>query len=550
MKAPTSEHTATISGGERAFPLFLLLAFVVLTLLVLRFWFVTDDAYISFRYAANWAEGNGLRYNLGVEPPVEGFSNFLWTAVLAGVRLLGGDMAVAAPWISLGLSLLLLWRIARFLARTIRRAAPAGGETAPDIEPAVAGILFVALFPPYAVYSTSGLETMLFCALLFTAFEQLLGTSPARGATAGVVAGLLALTRPEGLVWALALAGLYVAPRIVRRERVLDRPLLRYTLVLIALTLIFLAARLLYFERWLPNTAYAKVGFSWLIVKRGLLYVSHFGLTFVTPTLCCLAIPWLVLRGKAPAPIWQAAAVLAGFVLYATLTGGDFMVMGRFLAPATPFLALLVAALYGAFSHRTARLPRPALRILLAAFLAAQLLPAFDLDLMPAAVRKTLRFRWNDSENRSEFQQWRYMNDNCKKWEAAGKALAAAYPSKNDSLLCSNIGAIGYYSRLFIIDECGLIDPHVAKRVRPANAPRLSAGHDKRLPSGYFLKHKPTIFQTLVINNHEIPILLERFAQGGLPPGYRIKTLPLDRIEGAPPQSTLIVITRRAEKSD
>ncbi len=57
--------------------------------LVLKFWWVTDDAYISFRYARNLALGEGLRFNVWEQPPVEGYSNFLWF-VLAG----GGEQAL------------------------------------------------------------------------------------------------------------------------------------------------------------------------------------------------------------------------------------------------------------------------------------------------------------------------------------------------------------------------------------------------------------------------------------------------------------------------
>ena len=55
-------------------------------LLVARFNFVCDDAFISFRYARNLADGLGLRYNLGVEPPVEGYSNFLWVLLMMIAR--------------------------------------------------------------------------------------------------------------------------------------------------------------------------------------------------------------------------------------------------------------------------------------------------------------------------------------------------------------------------------------------------------------------------------------------------------------------------------
>ena len=46
-----------------------------------------DDAFISFRYAHNLAAGHGLVYNVGER--VEGFTNLLWTLLLAGGIRLG-----------------------------------------------------------------------------------------------------------------------------------------------------------------------------------------------------------------------------------------------------------------------------------------------------------------------------------------------------------------------------------------------------------------------------------------------------------------------------
>ena len=64
-----------------------LAATVVLIPHALMFDFVNDDAYISFRYARNLAEHGQLVFNLGER--VEGFTNFLWTVLLAGGIQLG-----------------------------------------------------------------------------------------------------------------------------------------------------------------------------------------------------------------------------------------------------------------------------------------------------------------------------------------------------------------------------------------------------------------------------------------------------------------------------
>ena len=58
------------SGRARAALTATLAGLPLYALLVARFDFVCDDAFISFRYARHLAGGLGLRYNLGVEPPV------------------------------------------------------------------------------------------------------------------------------------------------------------------------------------------------------------------------------------------------------------------------------------------------------------------------------------------------------------------------------------------------------------------------------------------------------------------------------------------------
>ena len=52
-----------------------------------RYFGLGDDAMISMRYARNLAEGHGLVWN-GSEPPVEGFTNFLWVLVMAAAHAL------------------------------------------------------------------------------------------------------------------------------------------------------------------------------------------------------------------------------------------------------------------------------------------------------------------------------------------------------------------------------------------------------------------------------------------------------------------------------
>ncbi|RKX21336.1 MAG: hypothetical protein DRP51_04400, partial [Candidatus Zixiibacteriota bacterium] len=56
----------------------LLISVILFFIFAYLFWgYSIDDAFITFRYAENLADGYGLVFNPGGEP-VEGYSNFLW----------------------------------------------------------------------------------------------------------------------------------------------------------------------------------------------------------------------------------------------------------------------------------------------------------------------------------------------------------------------------------------------------------------------------------------------------------------------------------------
>jgi hypothetical protein len=73
---------------------------------------IAEDAFISFRYARNWVNGAGLVWNPG-EAPVEGYTNFLWVALAAGMLALGFDPLVGSQLLGIGASLVTLGRLQR-----------------------------------------------------------------------------------------------------------------------------------------------------------------------------------------------------------------------------------------------------------------------------------------------------------------------------------------------------------------------------------------------------------------------------------------------------
>ncbi|HOH31874.1 MAG TPA: glycosyltransferase family 39 protein, partial [Candidatus Hydrogenedentes bacterium] len=153
-----------------------------------------DDAFVSFRYADNWARGFGPVYNPG-EPPVEGYTNFLWVALLTLGARLGGDIVLLSRVLGAAagvLTLLLLFH-ARHFVRELDRDIP------------ILAVLFLASFCIFQPWPTSGMETTLFGLLLTFSvllhFSTLEGSpAPRRLAGLGVVLALTAMTRPEGVL--------------------------------------------------------------------------------------------------------------------------------------------------------------------------------------------------------------------------------------------------------------------------------------------------------------------------------------------------------------
>src|SRR5208283_1876008 len=85
-----------------------------------RYFWLDDDQMISMRYARNLAEGQGLVWNAGER--VEGYSNFGWVVVMAGVHLLplsDAKTALVIRIINWGLAIALLLLARRLLRRLV-----------------------------------------------------------------------------------------------------------------------------------------------------------------------------------------------------------------------------------------------------------------------------------------------------------------------------------------------------------------------------------------------------------------------------------------------
>lgn len=532
MSSRTSRPLALIVG---------LVGLAGFALLARHFAFVCDDAYITFRYARNLAEGRGLVFNPGDVPPVEGYSNLLWTLVLAGAHAAGATgtaLGTVANSISIACAVLLLG----VTALAARRAG--AGPLATALTVALLGTL-----APFAVWATSGLETMPFTLALFATW-WLAARAGERGLPSALAAGLCGvatvLLRADGFLWLGVALGPAALAALARR----DRSGLRAVLVAGALAALAVGAQFLwrhgYYGEWLPNTARVKTGFSELRLERGLKYLGTLALCVPSLVLALvLGLGGLAGPGAGAGAAGasggrrrdglQALGVVAFAAVYSVYVGGDFMPMARFVVPALPFLALFAAGGLAALERRG---PLPALAAALVVVVPG-LLVGLDLTRVPQPWLQALHFRWNKDEASSEYEQWKLQAGQAERWSWLARGLAR-YTRPGESIIRGPVGAVGYFTDLEVLDLNGLVTLEVA--LREVEPQRVSPGHDKHVDPPFFIPRRPTYLGASIepVGSHpatdlspEVLKLLQRGAARmerrellpaeGFPPGVELR---------------------------
>lgn len=412
-----------------------------------------DDAYISYRYARNLVEGVGLVYNPGEY--VEGFTNLLWTLLVAVGLALGCEAKAAAH--ALGLASGVAALVATFgYART-------GLASERSWLAALAPVLVLSstAFPRW---STSGMETPLFVAAVMAAlWAQAAGRMG--WATAWVC--VATLTRPDGALLAAVVFGFWL-PR-VRREglRVLAGPAV--WLVLVALLSAF---RLAYYGSAVPNTFYAKV--PGVPVELGVRYLADFladGAGFLLLPAAAAALREPCLR--------PGALFAAVFSAYVVGVGGDAFAHGRFLLPVLGVLVVL--AVRGSLRLYEAR---RGLGLASAACVAL----AFWVQVYGGALSvEGLR----ESKRAAALRKARRVDAT---FERGGQKKAEVILGRGEPVrlvAATGIGVFGYHSRLPILDLLGLVDETIARGPSAASGHGYPAPGHSRSNADYVLAREP-----------------------------------------------------------
>lgn len=478
-------------------------------------WDAVDDAYISYVYARNAILGHGLTFNPGER--VEGFTNFLWTAMMTPVVGLNLDVGRLSSALGVAFG-------AGVLALTVRFPRRLG-------VPALVGwmaALFLAADGSFALWSVSGLETPLFAFLItLGAFlyvqenlsredfsqksprQQFFGNLP----YSGLVFALAAMTRPEAAAVFALTAAHQGTWRLLDQRKLIARGDILRIVSFAALFVPYWLIRWRYYHSLLPNSFYAKVAIGGPIaqIMRGWEHVEqfvgvHLGWVILLPALVALGVALVrYVRaarnekreartgGDAPGVTYSpnrnadSAAPFFGLTYFTALVifygayivyvGGDWSV-GRFFVPILSFVYLLIAAgVYWSIEFLVRRFASGAKAFVPRVTAAIAILLAAGL--------------WFASSYNGEYRIFIGGFDAARATEAritAGKWLRQNVPP-GTWIAVDAAGQVPYFSELPTIDMFGINDLYIG-RMPVANLGSGTPGHEK-FDLGYIIARAP-----------------------------------------------------------
>ena len=481
-------------------------------------WFLTDDAFITFRYVSNSVLGHGYVWNAAPFRPVEGYSSFLWVLILDGVwRLTGWQPPEVANFIALGCSFLSLVLAAVLVLRLRWRQELLAWRFV------FAGLVLLGLVTnrTFLTWSSSGFETALFNLLVFAWLAVGVGAGPMRprGALAlSTLAACLHLARPEGVLFAGATIAMFasrdLAPWRSPRALAACTPLL-------VIPIHFLWRHSFYGE-WLPNTYYAKIVGAW--PASGARYALSFVLEYslwvpLVVMIVAAATQKRVTTGRMASPsmmAWICVLTLVAHVSYYTfIVGGDhfeYRVYSHLLAPG--FVALVWLANQSGLRGRT-----------IAFLLATQIALALPLPWHHWALTRHLETRETTRRMRVAvaphwppvLREYARLFDGLQAWliehwvcvrhqehKVNQEYLVTLYPSRAegeqlpaDGFPVHAFQAVGVASwtlpHVNVIDLLGLNDWVIART--PVDVTRFRGmAHERRAPEGYADCFEPNVF--------------------------------------------------------
>lgn len=308
----------------------LLVTIAIYIILSVIFWnYFIDDAFISFRYAKNFVDGNGLVYNVGER--VEGYTNFLWIIILGVFIKFGISPLIASKIIGLCFgtaSIILTYALGRLIFKQkglINNLAP----------------FLLAINAAFITTSIEGLETPLFTFLFLLTvyvFIKAKRNNPFQWLVfASFSSVFLCLTRPDGvLLWFILL--LVLIWQYFKKEVSL-KMILAYIFPMILVYGLYFIWRYQYYGLLFPNTFYAKSGGNLELLFRGLKYILNVLNELGGPVFIGLCL--ITIFNYFNFEVIVIILAVSGRLVFHLWSGGPWVSPFRFIVPVTPMILIL-----------------------------------------------------------------------------------------------------------------------------------------------------------------------------------------------------------------
>jgi hypothetical protein len=409
--------------------LFAYFIFLLLTYSFLGRWF-TDDAFISFRYAKNLAEGSGLVYNTGER--VQGYTNFLWTILIAAFYKLGVKPVRSAVAINIVSTFLLGLVVFSFLRKNYFQQS---------LTKTFLGTLILISFPNLLAWTIGGgLEGPFFTFLIFTAYFFLFKNKIKDFIISGLIFGISFLVRPEGFLFAF-MGVIYLLFFINEKEK--KTFILFFSIPFLAIVLLYLSWCYYYYGSIIPNTFYAK----FTPITQQFIEGLHYTYTFVMALSITILLVFLSLLNFNKLSHYSRFFLILFFIYiaYIIIVGGDFMPAHRFFLPLMPFLCILTIEITDKLFTGNLRIGNINLNQFPLVIVFIVIFNLFSNSFLPSYKTAITQYKLVENGRKTAL----FINNH--------------FPGKI-TIASSGIGALGYYSNNNILDVLGLTEPNIAKK--------------------------------------------------------------------------------------
>lgn len=446
--------------------IFVIIFLVFSTLLALKsayyLPYMADDALITYRYAQRLLDGFGLTWTEGI--PVEGYSNLLWTLLIAAFGKFGFELLTVARVMGVIFGILNVYLIIDYVRNRFENAIP---------------ILLITLFfytmsGTVSIWSMAGLEQPLVAFLALWAVVKYFDFRDFDKKSSlwysSLALGLLCITRPDGIILSVVIGTYHL---IVNRANLKRSTIQVLKLAVVPTVLYFgqLIFRVYYYGELVPNTALVKVTPSFFHTLTGLKYNLKFIFSISTLFIPFAVLSILLFKNKNK-HINLLLSILTVWFFYLAFIGGDIFMAFRHHFYSIVFIILVLAeGLNELFKSNYYKEKKKLVLVLLAFSGLIFIYQQFNFILY----KDIETFTWTSNQ------------------KTLALALKSTFEEEQPLIAVDAAGSLPYWTMFPSLDMLGLNDYYIARH-KPNNMGGGYIGHELGDPE-YTLDQKPDIIQ-------------------------------------------------------